>query len=116
MPHSPYQTIVHPPIADLSEYRHSIRRLRADIDDERIDKYAVHEALEDGEHLLAQCDFLDKKLDIKVRFGCPFTFALHIHDGWAAFFCQNFGFSHVEFPSTSSPRNSFLVIIRHKDS
>jgi hypothetical protein len=67
MPHSPYDDAVYPPIQDLEEYRQDLRKLRSGFEEGERDKHMLHELLQCGESLLAHCDFLDKKLEIKIR-------------------------------------------------
>ena len=64
MPHSPYQKTVYPAIKDLQEYRLELTRQRARLDDGELDEQML---LVYAEILLDQCDFLDDKLDVKVR-------------------------------------------------
>jgi hypothetical protein len=65
MPHSPYHTSVYPPLDDLEEYRDILRRARSRI--EEGESYSEATLLDIGDNLLKYCDFLDTKLDIKIR-------------------------------------------------
>ena len=75
MPHSPYRTTVYPPIKDLDGFRRDLNQHRADEENGESNKWARGELLEIGETLLEHCDFLEAKLDIKVRICLP----LHQH-------------------------------------
>jgi len=68
MPHSPYRTTVHPPINDLGYCRQTLTRQRLSYDDGQRDKEAEATLLGVGDDLLEHCEFLETKLDIKVRF------------------------------------------------
>lgn len=67
-PLSPFTQTVYPPIEDLNKYRRDLRDRRAHFDVGRdIEEiYSVGELLDTSEALLDQCDFLNKKLVIKV--------------------------------------------------
>lgn len=68
MPHSPYVKQVYPPISDgdLATVRGDLHRIRWKHNDGIDDIYAVDMALNNGELLLEQCEFLEAKLTIKV--------------------------------------------------
>lgn len=69
MPHSPYEATVYPPIRDLDPYRRELIHARASQDSGVRDQDAEEALLENAESLLEHCDFLEVKLDMKVR-GC----------------------------------------------
>lgn len=72
MPQSPYRTTVYPPIQDVSEFRRGLQRHQASWE------RGVHGSwggegslLNIGKALIEHCDFLEEKLDIKVRIYLP---------------------------------------------
>ena len=65
MPHSPYLETVYPPIQDVDEYRRDLRRYQAR--EERDEEIGSNELLVFAEPLVEHCEFLEAKLDIKVR-------------------------------------------------
>ena len=67
MPHSPYTRTVYPPLQDVDDLRQelNVHRVSWECGDE--DKRLVEPLLEVGDDLIEHCDFLEAKLDIKVR-------------------------------------------------
>lgn len=68
MPQSPYRTTVYPSLNDLGYCRETLARQRLSYEDGERDKEAKVTLLDVGENLLEHCEFLEAKLDIKVRF------------------------------------------------
>lgn len=84
MPHSPYTDTVYPPIDDLDEYRRELRQSRSRYEEGlgEKDTYSVDALLDDGDNLLEHCDFLDTKLNIKVRIhliAATVKLRFHVH-------------------------------------
>lgn len=69
MPQSPYRTTVYPPIEHLDSFREILTRQRLSYDDDERDKEAEITLLDVGDDLLAHCDFLETKLNLKVCFS-----------------------------------------------
>lgn len=67
MPHSPFHKTVHAPIQNLYVYKQNLGRFRISIEDDECDGDTYSELLGTGELLLEHCDFLEAKLNIKVR-------------------------------------------------
>lgn len=67
MPHSPYQTTVYAPINNLDSYSRDLSHHRNSLEDGEHDKYRDQLLLDIGEKLLEHCEFLEEKLEIKVR-------------------------------------------------
>ena len=67
MPPSPYRTTICPPITDLESFRQTLRGYRADLDFGELEGESRYVLLDNGEYLLKHCDFLETKLDNKVR-------------------------------------------------
>ena len=67
MPQSPYQITIHPPVQSLGQYREVLARSRVSYEDGTLDRDAEGDLLEAGESLLGHCEFLESKLDVKVR-------------------------------------------------
>ena len=67
MAHSPYQTNVYPPIRNLAQHREILACSRDSYDDRKGLEDGGGDLLETGEALLKHCDFLARKLEIKVR-------------------------------------------------
>jgi len=68
MPHSPYRITISAPIKDLDFYRQELRQSRARWECDAEDRYEMIEPLLDnGDTLIEQCEFLETKLDFKVR-------------------------------------------------
>lgn len=67
MPQSPYRQTVYPPIQDVDQYRRELILHRASWEDGARDKDLVDSLLDTGERLGEHCEFLETKLDIKVR-------------------------------------------------
>jgi hypothetical protein len=67
MPHSPYHDVVYPPIHDLEDYRRDLRQLRSGYERSERNEDTEYLLLECGDSLLEHCDFLNTKLEIKVR-------------------------------------------------
>ncbi|KAL9043547.1 MAG: hypothetical protein Q9214_003269 [Letrouitia sp. 1 TL-2023] len=66
MPHSPYRKTIYPPISDLDEYKRGITQHRVSLESGERNKYWDEELLDIGELLVEHCDFLNRKLDVKV--------------------------------------------------
>ncbi|KAI9677487.1 MAG: hypothetical protein M1817_006441 [Caeruleum heppii] len=67
MPQSPYLKMVHPPISDLGEWKRALVKHRVGYDNEEENDYAEETLLEIGEVVMAQCEFLEDKLEVKER-------------------------------------------------
>ncbi|KAL8831873.1 MAG: hypothetical protein Q9191_000625 [Dirinaria sp. TL-2023a] len=67
MPHSPYNTTVYPPIRNFGDTKRDFGIHRGAFDNGDENEYREGELLDIGEALLDQCDFLEKKLNIKKR-------------------------------------------------
>ena len=65
MPHSPYRETVYPPIKDVDECRRDLHMYQAR--EERGERIGDNELLDFAEPLVEHCEFLEAKLDIKVR-------------------------------------------------
>ena len=67
MPHFPSHKLVHAPIQNLYVYRQNLGQFQTSIEDGQSDEDRDLGLLGIGELLLEHCDFLEAKLDIKVR-------------------------------------------------
>jgi hypothetical protein len=73
MPHSPYHNVVYAPINDLEGYRRDLRHARSHFEEgSEWRQDPEEELLGAAECLLDHCDFLETKLDIKVRIHFAF--------------------------------------------
>ena len=69
MPHSPYHTTVCQPVTDgdIDEYKQELTRHRIELEQGETDKYRPEALLEIGGAFVEYCEFLETKLNIKVR-------------------------------------------------
>ena len=67
IPQSQYRKTVYPPIQDVDEERRELILHRARWEDGERDKDLVNSLLDIGEWLGEHCEFLETKLNIKIR-------------------------------------------------